>query len=80
MLDHLIESMPPGDADESYFAGGRVSPAAVERLFTAARGLFATAPWSIAADMQVLRKDVPALDVEGACLSIRGQAPAGTAY
>ena len=66
--------MPPGDADESYFADGRVSPAAVERLFTAARGLFATASWSIAADTQVLRMDVPALDVEGACLSILGQA------
>ena len=74
VLEHLVESMPPGDADESYLADGRVSPAAVERLFTAARGLFATAPWSIAADTQVLRMDVPALDIEGACLSILGQA------
>ncbi|MYN67405.1 MAG: DUF2384 domain-containing protein [Acidobacteria bacterium] len=74
VFNHLVESMPPGDADESYLADSRVSPAAVERLFTAARGLFATAPWSIAADVQVLRMDVPALDVEGACLSILGQA------
>ncbi len=74
VLGHMVESMPPGDADESYLADGRVSPTAVERLFTAARGLFATAPWSIAADTQVLRMDVPALDVEGACLSILGQA------
>lgn len=74
VLDHMVESMPPGDADEGYLAGGRVSHAAVERLFTAARGLFATAPWSIAADTQVLRMDVPALNVEGACVSILGQA------
>ncbi len=73
VLEHMVESMPPGDVDESYLADGRVSPAAVERLFTAARGLFATAPWSIAADTQVLRMDVAALDVEGACLSILGQ-------
>ena len=51
-----------------------MSPATVERLFTAARRLFATAPWSIAADTQVLRMDVPALDVEGPCVSILGQA------
>ena len=74
VLDHMVESMPPGDADEGYLADGRVSPATVERLFTAARGLFATAPWSIAADTQVLRMDIPALDVEGACVSILGQA------
>ena len=74
VLKHMVESMPPSDTEESYFADGRVSPAAIERLFTAARGLFATAPWSIAADTQVLRMDVPALDVEGACLSILGQA------
>ena len=68
----LIESMPPGDEDESYFAGGRVSPAAVERLFTAARALFAMKPWSLVADTRLLRMDIPALNVDGASLVVTG--------
>ena len=57
----------------SYFAGGHVSPAAVEKLFTAAFSLFAIKPWRVADDTQVLRMDIPALGVDGACLSIIGQ-------
>ena len=71
--DQLIESMPPGDEDDSYFAGGRVSPATVERLFTAARALFAMKPWSLVADSRLLRLDIPALNVDGACLVVRSQ-------
>ena len=46
LRDQLIESIPPGDEGEGYFAGGRVSPGAVERLFTAARALLEMKPWS----------------------------------
>ena len=65
----------PGDADyhASYFAGGRISPAGIEKLFTACRFLFEVEPWTVVDDQQVLRMDIPALDVDGACLSVIGQ-------
>ena len=55
----------PGDADydASYFAGGRVSAAGMEKLFTACRFLFEVEPWTVVDDQQVLRMDIPALDV-----------------
>ena len=73
-LEHMIAPMP-GDADYdgSYFAGGRVSAEAIEKLFTACRFLFEVEPWTVVDDKQVLRMDIPALDVDGACLSVIGQ-------
>ena len=73
-LEHMIAPMP-GDADydASYFAGGRVSAAGMEKLFTAGRFLFEVEPWTVVDDQQVLRMDIPALDVDGACLSVIGQ-------
>jgi hypothetical protein len=71
----MAETMPASDDEDgehSYFEDGRVSLAAIESLFAAARVLFTVAPWKTAADMQVLRVDIPALGVEGACLSIIG--------
>ncbi|MFH1278122.1 MAG: SEC-C metal-binding domain-containing protein [Candidatus Eisenbacteria bacterium] len=64
----------PGAGEEkaSYFEGGRVSPEAVQDLFRAGRALHALAPWKSAEDHQVLRVDIPALDVHGWCLSIIG--------
>ena len=57
LLQHLIATMPASQDDEpSYFAGGRVTAPAVEKLFTAGSSLF-----------------IPALGVNGACLSIIGQ-------
>ena len=73
-LKHMQAAMPEVEGGEaSYFAGGHVSPAAVEKLFTAAFSLFAIKPWRVADDTQVLRMDIPALGVDGACLSIIGQ-------
>ena len=75
-LDELIEMMPTeipaGDEEASYFEGGRVSPEAVAKLFSAARLLFGLEPWKMAHDGQVLRMDIPALGVDGACVSIIG--------
>ena len=59
--------------DASYFAGGRVSAEAIEKLFTACGFLFEVKPWTVAHDQQVLRMDIPALDVDGACVSVIGQ-------
>ncbi len=74
LLQHMIETLPPDDEDDaSYFAGGHVSAAAVRKLFVASRALFAVKPWAVADDTQVIRMDIPALDIEGACVSIVGQ-------
>ena len=41
-------------------------------MFRAAEILYSLAPWQVATDDQVLRMDIPALGVEGACVSIIG--------
>jgi len=75
-LDAFLEAMlawtPESDEVESYLEGGRFTPAAVAELFTAAELLYRTAPWQVATDGQLLRMDIPALGVAGACLSIIG--------
>jgi hypothetical protein len=77
-LDEILELMlasmqeENGEEDESYLEDGRVQPAAVASLFTSAEILYCIAPWRVATDDQVLRMDIPALGVEGACVSIIG--------
>ena len=74
LVEHMIETLPPHEDDQpSYFAGGHVSIAAVEKLFAASRRLFVAKPWAVADDTQVIRMDIPALGVEGACVSVMGQ-------
>ncbi len=69
----MAESMPGGDdAGPSYFERGRIAAQAIEELFRSAELLFRLGPWKTAGDTQVLRMDVPALGVEGACVSIIG--------
>ncbi len=73
LLEHLVASLTADAANEpSYFASGHVSPAAVEKLFTACAHLFAMKPWKVADDIQTIRMDIPALDVDGACVSVIG--------
>ena len=72
LLETMVDSMSEGDVEESYLEGGRIPPVAVAELFTAAQLLYDTAPWSVVTDDQVLRMDIPALGVEGACVSIIG--------
>ncbi len=71
-LEAMLESMQEEDEDESYLEDGRVPPAAVAELFAAAEILYRIAPWQVATDDRVLRLDIPALGVEGACVSIIG--------
>jgi len=75
-LDELVHqfarSLPDGDEPESYLEGGRVSGAAVERLFRAADVLYDVAPWKFAGDQQVLRLDVAERRIAGAALSVIG--------
>ncbi len=72
LLDDLLESMPESDADGSYLRDGRIDAAIVKNLFVAAQVLYSIAPWKIATDDQALRMDIPALGIEGACVSIIG--------
>jgi hypothetical protein len=75
-LDEAVELMTAGmgELEEApgYLEGGRVRPEAVAALFAAARRLYLARPWSFADDDQVLRLDIPALGVEGACVSVIG--------
>ena len=74
-LQSLREAPPPADSEEaSYLEGGRVPPSAVAELFSAAEVLYRMAPWKYADDTQVLRMDIPTLEVDGACVSILGNA------
>lgn len=77
-IDALVEKLmqQPAAADDvdtaSYLEDGRVSEQAVADMFVAAQFLYAVAPWEIMYDSQTLRLDIPAYNVEGACVSIIG--------
>jgi hypothetical protein len=73
LLDQMLEAMPESGVEPSYLEGGRIRPEAVARLFSAAELLYRVAPWKVASEEQVLRMDIPALGVEGACVSIIGE-------
>ena len=75
LLEVMLESMQEEHEDEedgSYLEDGRIPPAVVADLFTSAELLYRIAPWKVATDDQVLRMDIPALGVGGACVSIIG--------
>jgi hypothetical protein len=77
-LDALLEAMLASVSqdhdrdDESYFEQGRIPAAAVAELFRSAELLYRIAPWKTATEGQLLRMDIPALGVSGACVSIIG--------
>lgn len=58
--------------DEPSYLEGGISPETVGRLFSASSILFRLSPWRRMVDSEVLRIDIPELDVEGACLSVIG--------
>jgi len=72
LLNQMLESMGADAPAPSYLDDGRIAPEAVAKLFSSAEILYRAAPWKVASDDQVLRLDIPSLDVEGACLSIIG--------
>jgi hypothetical protein len=72
LYEHFLQSMPADEDEASYLEGGRVSGGCVARMFDAAALLYRCAPWRVASDSEVLRVDIPALGVEGACISIIG--------
>ncbi len=72
LYDHFLQAMPTAEDDASYLEGGRVPEGAITRMFAAAAVLYRCAPWRLASDDEVLRADIPALGVQGACISIMG--------
>ncbi|MAE94646.1 MAG: hypothetical protein CL910_08305 [Deltaproteobacteria bacterium] len=68
----MVESLPGDDVPESYLEQGRLAPEDVAELFAAAEVLYHLAPWRVVTDDQVLRMDIPALGVEGACVAVIG--------
>lgn len=72
LMAHMSNRMPMGDEAESYFERGRVSAAAVKQLFRAAKQLWHAAPWKRIHDGTLLNVDIPALGLNGGCLSIIG--------
>jgi len=72
-LAEMVEGLSGGrERSESYLEGGRIPAEAVADLFDAARVLYSVHPWETATDDRVLRLDIPALGVEGACVAIIG--------
>ena len=76
ILDVMVESLPAEGGiesrDESYLENGRIPPETVAALFAAAESLHRASPWALVTDGQVLRLDIPAFEVEGACITIIG--------
>lgn len=77
-LDQVIEAMEQsgafteGGEEPTYLGNGAISPELMEDLFISAGCLYQVAPWKQAAPHQVVRLDIPALGVEGVCLSVLG--------
>ena len=69
------EHLEGGDTDGppvSYREDGRIASELVAKMFCAAETLYRLAPWESLDDDQVVRMDVPALGVRGACVTVIG--------
>jgi len=71
--ESLTEFLRETDEDASDLEEGCIDPDEVADLFDAARALYRAAPWEVADEEQALRMDIPALDIEGACVAIIGK-------
>jgi hypothetical protein len=69
MASHLAVSGP----ELGWLADERIDGAHLRAYFRATRALYLLAPWRSFNDTQVVRVDVPALSIRGACLSLVGQ-------
>ncbi len=62
----------PARLRASYLEGDTITEGQVRELFDAAAALHRLAPWTIAAEDQVLAVDIPALRIHDACLTVMG--------
>lgn len=65
--------MDGDDVITTYLDMSDVRPESVAAMFGAAAALYRQAPWSWLGEDEVIRLDIPALGVEGACISIIGE-------
>jgi hypothetical protein len=73
LLELMIETMPDQSDEASYLEGGRIPAEAVAMLFDVTAALCHVAPWTAGAENLILRIDIPALAVDGACVVIIGE-------
>jgi len=59
--------------EKSYLESGAVQPATAAAMFEAAGRLHRVEPWNLIGEYQLLRLDIPELDVIGAAVSINGR-------
>ena len=77
-LNRILEAMLESEAlaesglPPSYLPHEAITPEMMRNLFESARSLYQMSPWKVMDDSQVLRLDIPDLDVEAACLSVIG--------
>ena len=71
MGEHLEGGATEG-SPLSYREDGRIAAELVAKMFRAAETLYRLAPWETLDDDQVVRMDVPALGVRGACVTVIG--------
>jgi hypothetical protein len=75
-LDEIFDALSDAakrEANPSYLGGG-ATPAVVSEFFDAAIPLFRAAPWRQINEQQLVRVDIPAFDINNACLSVIGGA------
>jgi hypothetical protein len=76
--DDLWDAFYAEDEEPSYLADGRIPRGLVAHLLRCAAHLHHVAPWSVVGSEQLLRLDIPAFDVDGACVSINGSTGTAT--
>ncbi len=64
MLGHFADV---SDEEASFLQDGAISEETVANLFESAGALYSSAPWERAVDIELMRIDIPALGIDGAC-------------
>lgn len=72
VVKSLAASLGGHDGETTYLENEQLTAELVAPFFAAAQALFAVAPWRIADDSQVVRVDIPDLNLHGGCLSVIG--------
>ena len=77
VLKDMVARIAESSAEEGYLGDGRIAHAVVEAFFSAAEMLHEVAPWKTCDEGVAVRMDIPALGVEGACVTVIGSCEMG---
>lgn len=80
LLRFWDESASELEDDQSYFSEGAVSTRSLNELFASAAVLYRYKPWCLVPDEQVLRLDIPSLDIDGGAVLFMGGAGQSFGY